>query len=622
MKTLRLLCFALLALALLPAAASAATITKTDATITYIADAQEINDVSISLAGDVYTVNEQGNAPGKGGITVKDGGGCQVATQGNTTTATCPAAGVTLLDVETGDQGDTVRILAPTASRILGGDGIDSLTGGDGPDQIFGEVGTDTLNGGGGDDQLSGGADDDTLNGGAGNDTLNGDDQNDTLNGDDGDDTLKGGAGGDALNGGAGRDTADYSDRGNPLTITIDGQAGDGEQGENDNVGTDVENVNGGGGNDTITGSDADNTLNGNGGNDTLNGLGGADQLNGGDGDDVLNGGAGPDTLSGGNGTDRVSYEATTVPVRVTLDGRPGDGPAGENDNVGADVESVMGGSAADVLIGNAGGNLHRRGDRGQGRRPDRLRDRAALAGAGLDEQAAHPQGGRARPASLLGVRDRGLRGLAPAEVRQAPAGQARLLARDRSEVDARAEALEEGPRLSAEEAAGQGQGRRPEHGRGRHEDDYDEDRQAVRLVRAVVQRVSRAAVRVDGEAVAEIGHGLLVLLGVKAGDDEAVAGRMVDKLQALRVFPDEEGRMNLSVRDVDGQILCVSNFTVYGDARKGNRPSFTGAALPDRARELYEDVRERLGAEGGVFGATMEVELVNHGPVTLVLEL
>lgn len=310
------------ALLALPAAASAATITETGSTITYIADAQEINDVSISLAGDVYTINEQGNAPGKGGITVKNGGGCSVSTQGNTTTATCPAAGVTLVDVETGDQGDTVRILAPTAARILGGDGIDNLNGGDGNDSILGEAGTDTLNGGGGNDSLDGGPD------------------------------------GDAISGGAGVDTVDYSSRANPLTITLDGQTGDGETGENDNLAADIEIVNGGSGPDSITGSGIDNVLNGNAGNDTLNGLGGNDTLNGADGDDVLNGGAGADTLNGGNGTDSVSYAGAAVPVRVTLDGLAGDGAAGENDNVAADVENVTGGNVNDVLIGNAGANV------------------------------------------------------------------------------------------------------------------------------------------------------------------------------------------------------------------------------------------------------------------------
>jgi D-tyrosyl-tRNA(Tyr) deacylase len=140
--------------------------------------------------------------------------------------------------------------------------------------------------------------------------------------------------------------------------------------------------------------------------------------------------------------------------------------------------------------------------------------------------------------------------------------------------------------------------------------------------MRAVVQRVASASVAVDGERVAGIGRGLLVLLGVHEADDEAVADRMADKLLALRVFEDDEGRMNLSVRDAGGAILCVSNFTVYGDARRGNRPSFTAAAPPEQARELYERVRERLGAQGGVFGAHMQVDLVNDGPVTLVVEL
>ena len=122
----------------------------------------------------------------------------------------------------------------------------------------------------------------------------------------------------------------------------------------------------------------------------------------------------------------------------------------------------------------------------------------------------------------------------------------------------------------------------------------------------------------VDGEQVGAIGSGLLVLLGVGEGDDEATADRMADKLRALRVFEDEDGRMNVA----GDRFLVVSNFTVYGDARKGNRPSFTRAAAPERANELYERVRERLGAEGGVFGAKMAVELVNDGPVTLVVEL
>jgi D-aminoacyl-tRNA deacylase len=140
--------------------------------------------------------------------------------------------------------------------------------------------------------------------------------------------------------------------------------------------------------------------------------------------------------------------------------------------------------------------------------------------------------------------------------------------------------------------------------------------------VRALVQRVSEAAVSVEGEEVARIGSGLLVLLGVRDGDGPDEADRIAGKLERLRVFEDSEGRMNLSVRDVDGELLVVSQFTLYGDARKGNRPSFVEAAPPEVAEPLYERVREALGARGGRFGARMEVSLVNDGPVTLLLEV
>jgi D-tyrosyl-tRNA(Tyr) deacylase len=139
--------------------------------------------------------------------------------------------------------------------------------------------------------------------------------------------------------------------------------------------------------------------------------------------------------------------------------------------------------------------------------------------------------------------------------------------------------------------------------------------------MRAVVQRVSSAAVSVDGAPVASIGPGLLVLLGVRVGDDEAAADRVARKIAALRVFEDDAGRMNLAVGDVGGEILCVSNFTLYGDTRKGNRPSFVEAAPPAEAEPLYERVRAALGAAGGVFGARMAVTLENDGPVTLLVE-
>jgi D-aminoacyl-tRNA deacylase len=138
--------------------------------------------------------------------------------------------------------------------------------------------------------------------------------------------------------------------------------------------------------------------------------------------------------------------------------------------------------------------------------------------------------------------------------------------------------------------------------------------------MRALVQRVSQAAVDVEGDRVAQIGPGVLVLLGVGVGDGEAEADRLADKVRALRIFDDAEGRMNepLGAREV----LCVSQFTLYGDARRGNRPSYTGAARPELAEPLYDRFCERLGAAKGVFGACMGVALINDGPVTLMLEV
>ncbi len=135
------------------------------------------------------------------------------------------------------------------------------------------------------------------------------------------------------------------------------------------------------------------------------------------------------------------------------------------------------------------------------------------------------------------------------------------------------------------------------------------------------MQRVSSASVAVDGETVGAIGPGLVVLLGVRRGDDGAAADRIVRKLLALRVFEDGAGRMNVSAADADAEFLCVSNFTLYGDVRRGNRPSFVDAAPPEEAEPLYERVREGLGARGGRFGARMAVALVNDGPVTLLVE-
>jgi D-tyrosyl-tRNA(Tyr) deacylase len=138
--------------------------------------------------------------------------------------------------------------------------------------------------------------------------------------------------------------------------------------------------------------------------------------------------------------------------------------------------------------------------------------------------------------------------------------------------------------------------------------------------MRAHVQRVSRASVRVDGRVVGEIGEGLLVLLGIAHEDDESVAERLAAKVRALRIFPDGNGNMNEPLGE--REVLCVSQFTLYGDARRGNRPSFVAAARSEQAEPLYERFCELLDAQRGVFGAHMEVELVNDGPVTLLLEI
>jgi len=137
--------------------------------------------------------------------------------------------------------------------------------------------------------------------------------------------------------------------------------------------------------------------------------------------------------------------------------------------------------------------------------------------------------------------------------------------------------------------------------------------------MRALVQRVTRASVSVDGELVSEIGPGLLVLLGVSVDDGEADADWLADKVRALRVFADAGGRMNEPLGD--RELLCLSQFTLYGDTRRGNRPSYVAAAPGPQAEPLYERFCERTGAKRGVFGAMMAVELVNDGPVTLMLE-
>jgi D-tyrosyl-tRNA(Tyr) deacylase len=138
--------------------------------------------------------------------------------------------------------------------------------------------------------------------------------------------------------------------------------------------------------------------------------------------------------------------------------------------------------------------------------------------------------------------------------------------------------------------------------------------------MRALVQRVSQAAVDVEGERVAHIGPGMLVLLGVSRDDTEVEADGLAEKVRALRIFDDADGRMNEPLGD--REILCVSQFTLYGDTRKGTRPSYTKAAPGERAEPLYDRFCERVGAKKGVFGACMGVALVNDGPVTVMVEV
>ena len=145
--------------------------------------------------------------------------------------------------------------------------------------------------------------------------------------------------------------------------------------------------------------------------------------------------------------------------------------------------------------------------------------------------------------------------------------------------------------------------------------------------MRAVIQRVAHASVTVDGECVSKINDGLLILLGIGPDDNEEKARLMTKKIAALRIFQDEADKMNLSVRDISGSAIVVSQFTLYADCRKGNRPSFVGAAAPDIASPLVDRFIELLNEQGvpsqsGVFGAHMDVDLLNSGPVTILLEM
>jgi D-tyrosyl-tRNA(Tyr) deacylase len=144
--------------------------------------------------------------------------------------------------------------------------------------------------------------------------------------------------------------------------------------------------------------------------------------------------------------------------------------------------------------------------------------------------------------------------------------------------------------------------------------------------MRVIIQRVKQASVTVEGSCVGKIGKGLLLLVGIGRDDTRAVVDKYIDKLIKLRIFADEQGKTNLSLLDIQGELLAVSQFTLYADCKKGNRPNFLLAADPDKARELYEyflsSCKQRLGkVEAGEFGAEMQVELLNDGPFTIVLE-
>jgi subtilisin family serine protease len=313
---------------------------------------------------------------GRGGADRLSGGdGADTVTYAARSAPVAVTVGGAAGDGEDGESDD----VAADVENVVGGAGADALNGGPGPEFLLGGAGADQIDGGAGADWIAGGAGDDTavyssrvaavtvsiddggadgepgemdnvegdienLLGGSGNDTLVGHDGVNVLDGGPGNDALEGGAGADQLRGGADTDLADYAPRTRPLTVTVDGRPGDGEQGEGDNVELDVEWVRGGSAGDRLTGT------------------GGPDGLWGMAGDDTLDGGAGSDWLNGGVGTDTLDYSTRTAPVTVSLDGKSGDGEAGENDIPMGDLESTAAGSGNDRLTGNAGKNTLRGG--------------------------------------------------------------------------------------------------------------------------------------------------------------------------------------------------------------------------------------------------------------------
>jgi Ca2+-binding RTX toxin-like protein len=300
------------------------------------------------------------------------------------------------------------------ANVLRGGDGNDTVNGSDGDDALIGGSGSDNLIGGTGTDTagygsrtapvtvtIDGAANDgelgendnvsvdiENVNGGDAADLLIGSDANNTLNANDGHDTLIGLGSADVFNGGNGIDTVSYEGRAQRVVVTIDGVANDGVAGGNDNVGTDVENVTGGNRGDSLTGSGANNFLRGGPGNDTLNGSGGNDVENGGSGNDKFvqeTAANGADALNGGVGTDTVSYRSRVEDITVTLDGLPGDGAAGEGDDVGKRIENVTGGIGDDTLRGNSERN-RLKGQQGSDVLVANRGSDSLLGGRGFDE--------------------------------------------------------------------------------------------------------------------------------------------------------------------------------------------------------------------------------------------
>jgi Ca2+-binding RTX toxin-like protein len=286
-------------LAAVPSTANAGTLTVQGGVVSYTeTDPNAVNSVAIAYSSDRsrISISESGRSGGRA-LTVTSDGSCTASRS----SGSCPAAGVSMIVVNTTDQNDRITQNTSIPSRLIGGNGNDTLTGGPGDDVLIGEGGSDTLTGR------------------------------------------------------DGRDTADYSARTAPVSVSLDGSANDGEAGENDNVAGDVEILAGGSAGDALAGNDADNALLGNAGDDMLGGGGGNDQLDGGGGNDTLAGGAGSDSITGGDGTDTASYAESGAPVRVVLDGKAGDGASGENDNV--DTENVTGSGGDDTLIGNGRAN-------------------------------------------------------------------------------------------------------------------------------------------------------------------------------------------------------------------------------------------------------------------------